>query len=586
MRTFRGAGACAAALLVATTLVAGAPAAAAAEPPAAPYTAFTTHFEGFGYIDGSFSYEASRSTIRAFQQNANGYALTMMASTTGHHHSFDLSPPNGTRFEAGRSYPAKTGFYTSDSITVFNVGGDGQGCEGAAATSGTVNVHEAAYDEATGRFTAFAADYLMHCDGTTRTARGEIRFQSGVGYRATDSPDYRLQFGRQPWGEQGTSMQVPVEVNGTVPTTFGAASLTGPNPTAFRITANTCSGNTLSHGRTCALTVTPTATAVGAQTASLTLLEDSVAGKVRRLLSLEGFDARGDRGTFYPLTPYRVLDTRSGQGAPRATVDSGQTVRLQLTGQGGVPVEASTVVLNVTVTEPSGPGYVSLYPTGLTRPTASSLNYGSDSTVTNFAVVTAIPCSDCGSGTGAPSIGVYTSQDSHVIVDIVSFYDDSSLEGGLRFEPVVPNRIADTRAGQGRPSALGPATTATVVAPEPLTGPDVWALATNVTAVQPTAPTFLTVWPAGYSGVGRPNTSNLNPSAGAIVPNAVQTMIGPECGFHVYNNQGSSHVLVDVVGTFYHDPPPSTASASTRGHVAQGQVAAPKAEPLNGPQRA
>ncbi|MEU4762476.1 hypothetical protein AB0H12_04430 [Actinosynnema sp. NPDC023794] len=697
--------------------MAGAPAAAAAEPPAAPYTALSVHFEGWGYIDGSFSYERSRSTVNVFQQNANGYALSMMASTTGHHHSFNLSPPNGTRFEAGRSYPAKTGYYTSDSITVFNIGGDGQGCEGAAATSGTINVHEAVYDESNGQFTAFAADYSMNCNGTSQTARGEIRFQSSVGYRATDSWDYRLQFGRQPWGEPGTSMQVPVEVNGTLPTTFGAASLTGPNPTAFQITANTCSGNTLSYGQRCALTVTPTATAVGAQTASLTLLEDSAGGKVRRLLSLEGYDARGDRGTYYPLSPSRVLDTRAGKGAPRAMVDSGQTLRLQLTGQGGVPVEASTVVLNVTVTEPSGPGYVSLYPTGVTRPTASSLNYtagwtgansvtvkvgadgavnlynhgapvhliadvngyyskgraccstvvggqyhplaspvrladtrewgigrlpadhyvnvsaswdaetnprirafavnitatethaagfltawsgygpslpdtstlnyGAGSTVTNFAVVLSIPCADCGSGRGTPSIGVYTSQDAHVIVDIVGFYDDSSLSGGLRFEPTVPSRIADTRAGQGWPSALGTATTATIVAPDPLAADDVWALATNVTAVQPTAPTFLTVWPAGYSGVGRPNTSNLNPAVGAIVPNAVQTMIGPEYGFHVYNNYGSTHILVDVVGTFYYDPPPSsTASASTRGQVTRGQATAPKATPLNRPHRA
>ena len=708
MRAFRGAGACAAALLVATTVVVGAPAAAAAEPPAAPYTAFTMHFAGWGYIDGSFSYEASRNSVRVFQQTPNGYALMMMGSTSGHAHDFNVSPPNGTRFEAGRSYPATSSFYTSNSTTVLNLGGDGQGCDGAAATSGTLNVHEAAYDENTGHFTAFAADYSMRCSGTDRIAKGEIRFQSGIGYRAADSWDYRLQFGRQPMGQQGTPLQVPVEVTGTLPTTFGAASLAGVNPAAFRITANTCSGNTLSYGQKCALTVTPTATALGAQTALLTLAEDSVAGKVTRLLSLEGFDARSDRGTYYPVAPYRVLDTRSGKGASPVKVGSGQALRLQLTGQGGVPAEASTVVLNVTVTEPGSAGHISIYPTGVARPTVSSLNYtpgwtgansvtvkvgadgavnlynhgapvhlvadvngyyskgrtgvmggqyqalatpvrladtrewgigrlpagyyinvtaswnaeinpkirafavnitatetrapghvtawngygpglpdtstlnyGTNGTVTNFAVVPSRPCDDCGSSTGKPSIGVYTSQDTHVVVDIVGFYDDSSLDGGLRFEPVVPNRIADTRAGQGWPSALGPATTATIVAPESLVGPETWALATNVTAVEPTAATYLTVWPAGYTGVGRPGTSNLNPAAGAIVPNAVQTMIGPDYGFHVYNNSGRSHLLVDVVGTFYDESPSSAPSASSAS-----RAPAPKAEPLNRPHRA
>ncbi|MCE6998457.1 hypothetical protein LZG04_27185 [Saccharothrix sp. S26] len=698
--------------------------AADAEPPAAPYTALTVHFAGWGYIDGNFSYERSRSTVNVYQQNANGYALSMMASGNGHHHSLNVSPPNGTRFVAGRSYPAKTGYYTSDSVTVFNIGGDGQGCEGAAATSGTLTVHEAVYDESNGQFTAFAADYSMQCNGERQVAKGEIRFQSSVGYQATDSWDYRLQFGRQPADQPGTPLQVPVEVNGTRPTTFGAASLTGANPTAFRITGNTCSGNTLSYGQKCALTITPTATAIGAQTAVLTLLEDSVAGKVARLLSLEGYDARTDEGTYYPLTPYRVLDTRSGQGAPAVSVGSGQAVRLQLVGQGGVPAEASTVVLNVTVTEPVGPGYLTVYPTGVERPTASSLNYtpgwtgansvtvkvGADgavtlynhgaavhlvadvngyyskgrpccqgymggqyqalarpvrladtrewgigrlpagyfinvtadwgdsvnykirafavnitatepaaagfltawngnkntlpntsalnyaanATVTNFAVVPSRPCYECGGGSSVPSIGVYTSQDTHVIVDIVGFYDDASLPGGLRFEPVVPNRIADTRTGQGWPSALGQATTATVVTPESLIGPETWALATNVTAVEPTDATYLTVWPAGYSGVERPNTSNLNPAAGAIVPNAVQTMIGPDYGFHIYNNRGSTHVLVDVVGTFYDASPSSgtpgssarTASADTPTRVAAATLPLPKPQRPNGPHRA
>ncbi|KOX28187.1 hypothetical protein ADK67_12170 [Saccharothrix sp. NRRL B-16348] len=715
MRTFRGAGACAAALLVATTLIGGAPAAAAAEPPAAPYTAFTSHFEGWGYIDGSFTYERSRNTLNVYQQTANGYALSMHGFTEGnrHWHHLNVSPPNGTRFEAGRSYPTQTNFYTSDSITVFNISGDGQGCEGAAATSGTLNVHEVAYDEATGQFTAFAADYSMRCGSAGRLAKGEIRFQSALGYRAADSWDYRLQFGQQPWGKPGTPLEVPVEATGTLPTTFGEASLTGPNPDAFEITANTCSGNTLSYGQKCALTVTPTATAIGAQTAQLTLPNDAVTGNVRRLLSLEGYHT--DQGTYYPLAPHRVLDTRAGQGAPPVKVGAGQAIRLQVTGQGGVPAAASTVVLNVTVTEPGSAGHISIYPTDVARPTVSSLNYtpgwtgansvtvkvGADgavnlynhgapvhliadingyyskgrigytggqyhplttpvrladtrewgigrlpagyyfnvtaswddpsvnprirafavnitatdtrapgfltawngygpglpntstlnyaagSTVTNFAVVPSRPCAECGSGTGDPSIGVYTSQDTHVVVDIVGFYDDSSLSGGLRFEPVVPDRIADTRTGLGWPAALAPATTATVVTPDHLAGTETWALATNVTAVEPTASTYLTVWPAGYTGVGRPNTSNLNPAAGAIVPNAVQTMIGPDYGFHVYNNSGRTHLLVDVVGTFYYEPSPTSSSApSTRSRLTAPTVEAPKAAPLSRPHRA
>ncbi|NUT47578.1 MAG: choice-of-anchor D domain-containing protein [Saccharothrix sp.] len=808
MRTFRGAGASTAALLIATTLVGTAPTASAAEPPAAPYTAFSANFAGWGTIDGNFSYEALRTRLEVYQQTSNGYALTMRGFTDNHWHNFSVSPPVGTRFEENRSYPTVSSFAPTDT-TVLDISGDGQGCDG----SGTLNVHQATYEADTDRLAAFSADYSMTCGSATRVATGEIRFQSSVGYRATDSREYQLPMAEQPVGGLGTPVAIPVEVNGTLPTTFGEASLSGEDPTAFKITANTCSGNTLSYGQTCTVTITPLATAVGRQTALLTLLEDSVAGKVTRLLSLYGFDPRdaipspgsvsfgsvpaydtsaprtvtltgsgtlpitfgqatikgenagafrvtqdscaakalangqqctvtvvarptaatgvgatlslpddsvagatdiplsvngytSDRGTYYPLAPYRVLDTRSGQGAPAVKVASGQALRLQLTGQGGVPTDASTVVLNVTVTDPAGAGHVSIYPTDVARPTVSSLNYtpawtgansvtvkiGADgavhlynhgaavhliadvngyyskgracctgymggqyqplskpvrladtrewgigrvpagyyinpaaswdgginskirafavnitatdttapgfltswngygpglpntstlnyaanSTVTNFAVVPTSPCADCGSATGWPSIGVYTNQDSHIIVDIVGYYDDSTLEGGLRFQPLVPSRIADTRTGQGWPSALGPATTATITAPDSVAGYDTWALATNITAVQPTTSTYLTVWPANWTGAGRPNTSNLNPAAGAIVPNAVQTMIGHGNTFNIYNNAGSTHVLVDAVGAFDLYPPSPEAGTSTQRRTS-------KAEPLNRP---
>ncbi|MET7394502.1 choice-of-anchor D domain-containing protein, partial [Dactylosporangium sp. NPDC005572] len=288
MRTIRGVVIGALALLLSFTAPAGA---ANAAPPATPYTAFTMHFEGWGYIDGSFSYEASRNTLEVYQQNANGYALVMRGFSGSHGHYLDVSPPTGTRFVAGQSYQTATNFNPLPSTTVLNISGDGQGCDYRAP--GTLAVSQADYDDATGKFTAFAATYSVPCSGNgVAVARGEIRFQSSIGYKATDSWDYRLQFGDQPVGTAGTPQDVVVEVNGTEPTTFGAAALSGTNPGAFQISANTCSGKTLSYGETCKLTVTPKATAFGDQTALLTLAENSTAGKVVRLLSLTGFDAR------------------------------------------------------------------------------------------------------------------------------------------------------------------------------------------------------------------------------------------------------------------------------------------------------
>ncbi|MER7889003.1 choice-of-anchor D domain-containing protein [Micromonospora sp. NPDC094482] len=792
MRTLRGALVGAIALLVITTASAGPAQAADVTPPSAPHTALTMNFEGLGYIDGSFSYEASRNTLELYQQNANGYALVMRGFTTNQWHYLDVTPPIGTRFVAGQTYQTTRNFSPQQSTTVLNVSGDGQSCDWSS-TPGTLDVTEAEYGD-DGKFTAFAATYSVPC-GASGRAKGEIRFQSSIGYRATDSWEYRLQAGQQPAGMPGTPKAVTVEVNGSEPTTFGAASLSGADPGAFEISANTCSGNTLTYGQTCQLTVTPKASVLGEQTALLTLVENSVAGKVRRLLSLTGYDPRDttasppyvsfgyvpaydtsapqtvtltgatdlpitfgkasvqgenagmfkitsdgcsqktlnkgqtcsmsavarpsteqvgamltlpdnsftgktevslgvsgysdDRGTYYPISPYRIMDTRYGKGAPKRPIGPGSVVGLQVTGSGGVTTEAGTVVLNVTVTGPTTDGFVTVYPAGLSRPTASSvnftkgwtgansvtvkvgtggkvnvynntgsshviidvvgyyskgheccsgymggqyhplakpvrltdtrtwgdgripggyyinsaanwgtnnskirafavnitatqpssagfltawngyaggqpdtstLNYTAGATVPNFAIVPTSPCDRCGSATGWPSIGVYTHSPAHIVVDIVGFYDDGSLPDGLRFQSTAPTRIADTRSGQGWPSRLGPGGVATIPTPATIAGTDTWALATNVTAVKPTSTTVLTVWP---SGATRPGTSNMNPRAGSLVSNAVQTMIGADNKFNVHNLSGYTNVVVDVVGTFYLYPPSPPAGWGT-----------------------
>ena len=81
-------------------------------------------------------------------------------------------------------------------------------------------------------------------------------------------------------------------------------------------------------------------------------------------------------GTFYPIKTRRILDTRSGLGAPARAVPGGGTLHLQVAGVGGVPATgAGAVVLNLTETASSTSGFASIYPSGQPRPTASSINY-------------------------------------------------------------------------------------------------------------------------------------------------------------------------------------------------------------------
>lgn len=73
------------------------------------------------------------------------------------------------------------------------------------------------------------------------------------------------------------------------------------------------------------------------------------------------------------VTPYRILDTRSGIGAS-GQVGAGQSIDVQMAGVGPVPANAVGVVLNLTGTQVSAPTFVTSWPTGEDRPTTSVLN--------------------------------------------------------------------------------------------------------------------------------------------------------------------------------------------------------------------
>ena len=97
---------------------------------------------------------------------------------------------------------------------------------------------------------------------------------------------------------------------------------------------------------------------------------------------------------YRPVGPARLLETRSGAGY--GTVDglfaglgargAGSVTELQVAGRAGVPVDASAVELNVTVTNANGAGFVTVYPCGSPRPLSSNVNYGAGSTVANSVI--------------------------------------------------------------------------------------------------------------------------------------------------------------------------------------------------------
>jgi hypothetical protein len=252
--------------------------------------------------------------------------------------------------------------------------------------------------------------------------------------------------------------------------------------------------------------------------------------------------------TFTPLTPARLLDTRPGQntidglssgGGPAA---SGSVRSLKVTGRGGVPASnVGAVILNVTATGPSGPGFVTVYPTGEVRPLASNLNYAAGQTVANLVVAKV--------GAGG-QVDLYNQGGStHLVADVTGWFPTASS-----YNPLSPARVLDTRPGQTTvdhvsegSGAVGPGRTVTVKVtgrggvPEVSVG----AVVLTVTATGPTEAGYLTVYP---TGTPRPLASNLNFAPGQTVANLVVTKAGTGGQVTIYNDTGSTHLVADVSG--------------------------------------
>jgi hypothetical protein len=208
---------------------------------------------------------------------------------------------------------------------------------------------------------------------------------------------------------------------------------------------------------------------------------------------------------------------------------AGSTIELPVAGRGGAPYGAQAAVLNVTVTDASAAGFVTVYPCGTARPVASSLNYTAGATVAN-AVFAAIGV------TG--SVCIYTMANAHVIVDINGSYLTTST-----FHSMNPTRVFDSRE-RGPVLAAGTVTRVSVgTGGAPV---DASAAVLNVTVTSGGGAGFVTVFPCGFP---MPLASNLNFTTGSTVPNAVVSMVGLGGEVCLFNS-APTHLVVDLNGYY------------------------------------
>lgn len=268
----------------------------------------------------------------------------------------------------------------------------------------------------------------------------------------------------------------------------------------------------------------------------------NVAGSSQVVLDATGYVTGPGQSTVALLSqPQRLVDTRSSSGA----IPTGNTRCFIVAGMGGIPSDASGVVLNVAAVGYAQQGWLTLFPNGQNVPTTSTLNFDpSEYAIANGTIV------KIGTG-GQVCVNVGTvgngATGSQVILDATGYISNLG-QAAVSLLPQ-PQRLVDTRTAGGAINAGTSSCFAVgglVGIPANATG-----VILNVAAVQYATPGWLTVFPGSQS---MPPTSTLNfdPHDYAIA-NGTIAGIGPNGQVCVNvgtvgNLPGSSQVIFDVVG--------------------------------------
>jgi hypothetical protein len=266
-------------------------------------------------------------------------------------------------------------------------------------------------------------------------------------------------------------------------------------------------------------------------------LYNGSAGSTGLVAVLSGyFTSMGTNGLLTAVSPARILNTRTGLGAPRARLGADGTVQLTVDGVGGVPTSGvSAVELGVTVWDPSRTGALTAFADGSSRPTASQLAFSAGQTTSGLITI------PLGSG----KVDLYNGSSGPVDLtgDVTGYFSGQ----GAAFQAVGPARALDTRTGLGGAGVSVLAHSAADLSVGDLPG---WQgtqqdAVLSVTVLDAGVGGSLSVFPDGSAVPANPN---LVFSAGKpVTVQVIVPLTGPTIDF--YNNSGGTiQILADVEG--------------------------------------
>ncbi len=250
---------------------------------------------------------------------------------------------------------------------------------------------------------------------------------------------------------------------------------------------------------------------------------------VDAIVDLEGYYAPDTGAGFTPMTPTRVLDTRTG-----APVGQGVTQVLDLSAQ--VPAGATAAVFNLTGLDATTGTYVTAFPDGTTQPVASNLNLAPGVITPNLVTVAISP---------DRKVDLYNAYGSvDLVADLAGYYAPGS---GQSFYPLSPIRVLDTRDANGNPlNPISQNQSRTLDLSHWLPS-TATATVFNLTGTNVTQATFLTASP---DGTPRPVASNLNLVPGQTSANLSVVALNPGQVVDLYNLNGQVDAIVDLSGYF------------------------------------
>jgi hypothetical protein len=250
--------------------------------------------------------------------------------------------------------------------------------------------------------------------------------------------------------------------------------------------------------------------------------------------------------TYVPITPVRLLDTRSGNGLSGKLVANTPRTFV-VAGRGVIPATATAVTGNVTVVNSTAGWAVYLGPVPIAKPATSTVNFTAGQVQGNSLTVELSP-----TGTLSATYISTTGNKTDLVFDVTGYFiPDAS---GDTYHSLPPARLLDTRSGIGSAGKLAANTPRTFT---------VWghggvpktakAVTGNLTVVNSTAGWAVYLGPAP---IAKPATSTINFTAGQIQGNSLTVALsatGTLSATYISTAGNTTHLVFDVTGYYTAD---------------------------------